>query len=247
MKILSKTQYGEIYLLEDKTVVKKSRLSKIDFDKENPFTETNILSKLSDSNYVVKYISSWNDQKYYYLKMEYLPYELFCLITEDKLSYINKKSIFKQLLLALKEIHGKGVYHLDISTENILLDEDLNVKLCDFGMSAVSPISTIYRKTRYGKLSYMCPYYKKSEIFDGAKCDIFAAGIVFFVMLTKHLPWTLTSDKDEHFKTIYTKGRLKFILDIWNIDLTNNDLEILKSTLCPPDERKNIDELLKLC
>ena len=57
--------------------------------------------------------------------------------------------IFKQLLSGLKHLHDKGVMHRDITPDNILLDEKNNVKISDFGISAIHRDS----KTQNKKIS----------------------------------------------------------------------------------------------
>jgi len=87
---------------------------------------------------------------------------------------------FKQLMEAICMIHSIGASHRDIKFENVLLDENFNLKLTDFGFSTIRPVST----TIGGTTGYMAPEIFEGKEYNGQKADIFAAGVLAFIMLT---------------------------------------------------------------
>ena len=70
---------------------------------------------------------------YYVMKIEEYG-ELYRLINQtEQFSERTSRYIFRQLVSALRFIHGRRIAHCDIKSENILLDNKFNVKIVDFG------------------------------------------------------------------------------------------------------------------
>lgn len=111
---------------------------------------------------------------------------------------------FHQLIEGLEHIHNKGFVHRDLKLENLLLDADFNLKIVDFGFAA-----PLKGHDGSGKLSSFVgtPYYMAPEIYSGkpykGTCiDIFAAGVILFVMLTGGAPFTAATPQDGVYKVI---------------------------------------------
>lgn len=79
-----------------------------------------------------------------------------------------------------------------------MLDENYNIKLADFGLSSVQPRN----KTMKGTFRYIAPEIQEGKEYSGQNVDIFAAGIVLFIMVTKHSPFNSASLTDVHYRTI---------------------------------------------
>jgi serine/threonine protein phosphatase PrpC len=90
-----------------------------------------------------------------------------------------------QLLSAMAYAGKKGLVHRDINPANIMVSEDHQIKLIDFGLAC--PVGTD-DFLMGGNLHYLAP-----EMFDGEpadfRSDIFSLGITAFHMITGHLPW----------------------------------------------------------
>jgi len=100
------------------------------------------------------------------------------------------RPIMLQVLSALSWLHSRGIAHLDISLENILLggESESEVKLIDFARSTVSTSC----KESCGKISYTAPEMLKGP-YDPFGSDAFAVGVVLFSLASRSYPWNSTS------------------------------------------------------
>lgn len=122
-------------------------------------------------------------------------------ICGDLLSFIRKrgkvseqiaKVIFKQVIEGLKYIHNKKIVHRDIKLDNILIDLDSTVKICDFGVSKKVSMNTIMYD-HCGTPAYIAPEVFNKKGYDGYSCDIWSAGVTLFYMLTGNQPFKGTN------------------------------------------------------
>jgi serine/threonine protein kinase len=92
------------------------------------------------------------------------------------------KSMFLQLIDAVAAMHNKAGYaHMDIKLDNILISNEGNLKLCDFGLST-NATSMISKKL--GTEAYMAPeiHFARTTPCLAKSTDIFSLGILFFIM-----------------------------------------------------------------
>ena len=163
--------------------------------------EYEILSKIKDSDYVVKLLDAFysvnNDGKIIQnLVFEFVTFNLESFIgnyrQKKKHIPIDKiKQIARQMLMGLDYCHKKNIVHRDLKPENVLLTDEGNVKLCDFGSSKCidekrGTTSTPYTVSRY----YRAPELFLGKIDYNSKIDIFATGCILaeLFMLTPLFP-----------------------------------------------------------
>jgi serine/threonine protein kinase len=80
-------------------------------------------------------------------------------------------------------MHNKGFAHRDIKVESILLDSQYSLKLADFGF--VAELSGKGMLNTYkGTAGYMAPEIHLGQPYSGQKVDLFAAGVLLFIMMT---------------------------------------------------------------
>ena len=89
--------------------------------------------------------------------------------------------MFKQIISALDAMHSKGIYHRDIKPENMLLNEEFEIKINDFGF-AIKKEGIL--DSILGTPEYEAPELIMELCYDGAKVDIFAAGVSLFNLYT---------------------------------------------------------------
>lgn len=132
--------------------------------------------------------------------------ELFDFVAQGAFSEPICRFYFKQMLQVLHYVHSKGVAHRDLKPENILLDSKLNVKIADFGFAA--PIQgrdgSGFLKTQLGTQAYMAPEILLKEPYQGHVVDLFALGIILFILYSGHRPFNCAKINDSHYKLIAT-------------------------------------------
>ncbi|VAH64122.1 unnamed protein product [Triticum turgidum subsp. durum] len=91
-------------------------------------------------------------------------------------------------------VMDRGVYHRDLKPENLLLDAHGNLKVSDFGLSALADGASRHRgdallHTTCGTPAYVAPEVILKRGYDGAKADIWSCGVILFVLLAGRLPF----------------------------------------------------------
>lgn len=145
VKLIGKGAFGKVTLglhkLTGKHVAIKTfekSYMKDDFSRKKVFQEVYILKKIHHSN-IIRLLEVFESSKHFFIVMEYAG-------AGDLLHYVKKKRrlqesearfIFKQVLYGLGHCHCRSVLHRDIKLDNVLLDNEKGIKLCDFGVSKI--------------------------------------------------------------------------------------------------------------
>ncbi|KAL2322277.1 hypothetical protein Fmac_026656 [Flemingia macrophylla] len=98
---------------------------------------------------------------------------------------------FQQLINAVDYCHSRGVYHRDLKLENLLLDASGNLKISDFGLSALSQQvrDDGLLHTTCGTPNYVAPEVLNDGGYDGAAADLWSCGVILFALLAGYLPF----------------------------------------------------------
>lgn len=100
----------------------------------------------------------------------------------------NWRSIFRQMCLGVQYLHDCGLAHRDLKPDNVLVDSDFGCKLCDYGLMCEVKQS-VMSTTKCGTLPYMSPEMIYDDGYSGKAADVWALGIVLYVMVTGCIPW----------------------------------------------------------
>ena len=139
---------------------------------------------------IIQFFDSFNTMRTTYLVMEYLEgKDLVVLINEvGCLTEEEARPIFNQLASAVHFLHQRLIAHRDIKLENILLGQGGIVKLCDFGL-ATQLVEGQMLEDLLGTLPYLAPEILAGKPYDALAGDMWSLGIVFYVLVTGHLPY----------------------------------------------------------
>ena len=238
--------------------VKSFNKQKLDNEKENKkkiFYETDLMKQLNHPN-ITKILEHFESEKYFLIIMEYINGgNLFSFVKKRrKLSEKTAKFLFRQIIEGIKYIHSKNIVHRDIKLENILIDINNNIKICDFGIGKILDNKNKKLHDQCGTPMYMAPEIllsTKENGYDAFPVDLWSAGIALYIMLSGTLPFSIKGDdipsisqddKNNNFALQYAiiNNEPK---EIENISNHANDL--LKGLLNKnPKKRFNCDEVL---
>jgi len=207
-------------------------------DRDRMLKEVSALATLSDvadttAFHIVRYHQAWMEENKLHIVTE-LCTSTLQMEMQRGIFRGNTKRLFKllrEMLLALRLIHERGLVHLDIKPENIFVRED-TFKLGDFGL--VSKVS-VQDDVEEGDSRYMCMDLLSGNHRDLTKCDIFSLGITMYeIVLGCALPVDGQEWQD------LRAGKLSATLH------TQPDLQNIIKSMMHPDanQRPNAAELL---
>lgn len=149
--------------------------------------EVKNLVQLSADRYVVQVLEvGWDaDPPYYVMEMVVGGSLEDLLQTRGRLPVDESVEMFRKICIGLNRCHAKGVLHCDIKPANILLGDDNEPRLADFGQSRLSNEQT----PALGTLFYMAPEQADLNSSPDASWDVYAVGAIMFRLLTGGPPY----------------------------------------------------------
>lgn len=212
--------------------------------------EVEILRRL-DHPGCIKINETFENDETLYLILELVSGgELFDRIVDaKKFDEARAKACFRQMLEAIKYLHGQGIVHRDLKPENILLASAVGetIKLSDFGLSRIMG-STSNMKTMCGTPQYVAPEVLtdggESKKGYGAACDLWSLGVILFILLAGYPPFYEENRKLPLYDQI-TSAFFEFPDNSWqNISFEAKDLIVALLNLTP-SKRPTAEEALQ--
>ena len=160
--------------------------------------------------------------------------------TKNNLSLEFKNKITKQLICTMAYIHSRGYVHRDLKTQNILLDKNLDIKLCDFGLTKLKSELNSGSGQFAGTPCYMAPELFDRKFYDD-KIDVFAFGTVLWEIYTQKIPYA-NCDAME-IKQKVTKGEELYCSSIVPKQIANL---IQKCRCVKASDRPSFEEIEKM-
>lgn len=153
--------------------------------------EIQILQKLVHHRNIVKLFDSFETKSHLCFVME------LCA-GGDLLSYVRRRKrleegharvIFKQIASGLRYCHQNLVVHRDIKLENLLIDEEGLIKICDFGVSRQLDKRDSLITGKSGTPAYMAPEVHQGKQYNGQAADVWSLGVCLYAMVFGCVPF----------------------------------------------------------
>ncbi|CAL4914288.1 unnamed protein product [Urochloa decumbens] len=247
-KLLGKGSFAKVYHAR---CVKTSHSVAIKVIDKDQILKCGLMDQISREISVMKLVKHPNIVQLYevmatktkiYFVLEYVKGgELFNKVRRGRLKEDVARKYFQQLISAVDFCHSRGVYHRDLKPENLLLDGSRDLKISDFGLSALPDCKRQdgLLHTSCGTPAYVAPEVISRKGYDGAKADIWACGVILYVLLAGYLPF---QDKNliDMYKKIF-KAELK-----WPSWFSSDARKLLRRLLHPnPSARISIAEIME--
>ncbi|PFG06763.1 Stk1 family PASTA domain-containing Ser/Thr kinase [Bacillus sp. es.034] len=250
IKLIGGGGMANVYLAHDVILDREVaiKMLRIDFANEEEFIkrfqrEAQSATSLAHPNIVSIYDVGEEDDLYY-IVMEYVHgMTLKQYIQQHSPVNVDKAiDIMKQLTIAMSHAHQNHIVHRDIKPHNILLDEEGNVKITDFGIAmALSATSITQTNSVLGSVHYLSPEQARGGMAT-KKSDIYSLGIVMFELLTGRLPFSGESAVSIALKHLQSETPS---LKRWNPDIPQSvENIVLKATAKDPFRRyESLEEM----
>ena len=194
--------------------------------------------------YSIKLVNHFEDNDKLYLIMELaVNGNLYNLIQNNKKDKVKNIDLIKRIIIQtieiIKYLHSKNIIYRDIKPENILLDKDNNIKLCDYGWAAyITPgkFLTVY----CGTPEYVSPEVLKKYPYN-EKVDIWGIGVLIFELVFGYAPFSSNFNEDRY--NNIKAGKIN-----WPEDFNEEEHSVLKDLInkilkINPNERISLEEI----
>lgn len=169
-------------------------------------------------------------------------------------SQAESRHFFKQLVQGVHHLHQQGIAHRDLSIENILYDETTDsYVVIDLGASISLPrddsgdfMRKIPKRRIFGKVSYIAPeLWRKEEFFDPMLCDIWALGVILFMVMFDCAPMVKASVDDEMFGAVCNNQLHELVEPEERNEESMMAVDLMQKILrSNPDDRLSLKEIM---
>ena len=181
----------------------------------------------------------WGLTTHYYMLFEYVKggQLLDYIIQHGSLKEHRVRKFSRGIASAIKYLHGHNIVHRDLKIENILISESGEIKIIDFGLSNFYDVNSKL-KTFCGSLYFAAPELLKAEPYVGPEVDIWAFGVVMYVLLCGKVPFD--NDRSDVLHKLIKEGKVEYPS---HISPSVKSL-LQRMLIVNRDQRYSIDEII---
>ena len=234
---------------------------------EDPFKEVAVMEYIASRGgapYVLPLVATYGDDRAVYVILPFCPNgDLFGVVERHgALQEATAATYLGQLVRGLERLHAMGLMHHDISLENTMVDAESRAIIIDFGMAVKAiPTATDFFDGRHargsyhavplaerprwpgrcGKFMYMSPelWYRQGS-FDVFAADVWALGVMLFMLLTGAPPWEPTWGPEGAAYDYVRDGNLRGLLLQYGITHVSENAKDLLQRLLTADPRRRM-------
>jgi serine/threonine protein kinase len=231
---------------------------------DNPFTEFAALQYVGEGHQnVLGQIACLEDEQFYYSITKFcnggeLTERIEIPSSASSGGGVNQQKerqvrlLFHQLLDGLEYLQSRGIYHRDLSLENLLITDNNQLLIIDLGMSLWVPYDTLIQTPHFipkmdppkGKKQYVSPEaLSNSHPFEPYRSDLWSCGVILFVLLSGRFPVQVASPLCPFFRCI-AGGGIGQIFRKYQIQISGEAMDLLAHMLSvDPMRRYTIDQI----
>jgi len=201
-------------------------------------TELNALESLHHPN-IIKLYGHAFEKKKAFVVLEYLPHpNLAVALDHGTFNEEEVRSITRQVCLALKAAHAKGIAHHDVKTDNVILTDSGVAKLLDWGLAIFQADPKALCKEFSGSPLYLPPEVLSHKPFNPFLADVWAVGVLAFELLTGQVPFD--SDSYDDLVSIVTNDYVPLV----EYASTEFDDFIQRTLAKNPEDRLSLNQVI---
>ena len=250
---LGKGRFGQVFLVKSKITNYYYAMKKIkknnNKDMDNIRKEIALLNSLKHPH-VINYFTSFFENDSYYIIIEYIDGISLQNLIDDNIKqkkYLEEKKIWNYLIQCLSGLiylhQNKKIIHRDIKPDNLMLEKSGNIKISDFGISAIDDVTietTLkFHNTLVGPMNFFAPEVIEKKGYD-FKSDIYMLGATFFLLSSNEFYIT----RQQIGKKVSKNETNATIPNIYSDELKNFIMNLLKDKDNRPNSEEAFNEAL---
>jgi serine/threonine protein kinase len=196
-KSIDEGSFADILLAsnESGTKVVIKRMSKLRARRELALKEVKAGRLLRFIEGIPTFHEFYEDEQYFYLVFDFVNgVNLFSMLEDRNMKPMaehDAQGLFRQLIKTVQHAHSRGVFHLDLKLENLMLDNKGSPKVIDWGLcSFAHNLSDDTVDGSSGSVEYCSPEVLRRGAYSGRSADVFSLGVVLYILLFAEFPWS---------------------------------------------------------